>query len=38
MNKDTFHTIVYKGCYIHSCHNRDTDKQEVQAQLMIDGY
>jgi hypothetical protein len=36
MNKDTFLTTSFKDGYVHSCYNRDTEKQEYNAHL--DGY
>jgi len=33
MNKDTFHTIAYKGYSIHTCHNRDTKQPEVKCNV-----
>lgn len=29
---DNFHTLRYKGGYIHTCSNRTTCHEEVQAQ------
>lgn len=33
MNKDTFQTIIYKNCYIHTCQNRDTNQTEVECNV-----
>jgi len=31
--KDTFLTVSYKDGYIHSCHNRETGEEEIEAQF-----
>ena len=33
MNKDSFFTTQYKGVFIHTCHNRDTNEAEVKCDV-----